>query len=88
MVIFDGDCSVITVLDGDFSVGGFLDGDYGEFKIVSDIPVYEGGYEVTPGPTEQVLQTSGMQMEDNIRVAPIPQNYGLITWDGSVITVS
>ena len=24
----------------------------------------------------------------NIRINPIPSNYGLITWDGSVLTVS
>ena len=49
---------------------------------------YEGEYEVTPTRYEQVLNTQGKQMLHNVTVHPIPSNYGLITWDGSVLTVS
>ena len=49
---------------------------------------YQGAYNVTPSDTAQVLDTSGLIMDGNITVDPIPSNYGLITWDGSTITVS
>lgn len=49
---------------------------------------YEGEYTVTPAREAIVLETLGKEMERNITVNPIPQNYGLITWDGSIITVS
>lgn len=51
-------------------------------------PAYEGATEVTPSAAEQVLQTKNFRMTENITINPIPSNYGLITWDGSTITVS
>lgn len=51
-------------------------------------PTYTGVVEVTPSPDEQVLETNEKYLTSNITVKPIPQNYGLITWDGTVITVS
>lgn len=56
------------------------------------IPVYPGAYtgqtEVIPSTEEQVLLTGGLYVADHIRVKPIPSNYGLITYNGSIITVS
>ena len=52
------------------------------------IPAYDGPVEVTPTGATQILETTGYRMEENITVHPIPTNYGLITWDGSVLTVS
>ena len=49
---------------------------------------YTGDYTVTPSSEEQTLETNGMRMTDNITINPIPNNYGLITWNGSIITVS
>lgn len=51
-------------------------------------PAYEGATEITPSETEQILQTKNFRMTANITINPIPPNYGLITWDGSTITVS
>lgn len=51
-------------------------------------PAYEGETEITPSETEQILQTKNFRMTANITINPIPPNYGLITWDGSTITVS
>ena len=51
-------------------------------------PAYEGPVSVTPSADLQVLQTKDLRMTENITVNPIPQNYGLITWNGSTITVS
>lgn len=49
---------------------------------------YTGATEVTPTAEAQILETQGFFTDDNIRINPIPNNYGLITWDGSVLTVS
>ena len=49
---------------------------------------YEGEYTITPSTETQVLSTRNLRMTDNVTVEPIPQNYGLITWNGSTLTVS
>lgn len=51
-------------------------------------PNYIGTYEVTPTQYEQILNTKDRRMSENVVVHPIPNNYGLITWDGSILTVS
>ena len=51
-------------------------------------PTYSGEYEVTPTEETQVLETAQKLMARNVTVNPIPNNYGLITWNGSVLTVS
>ena len=51
-------------------------------------PSYEGDYEVTPSGVEQTLDTAQLYMRNNITIHPVPSNYGLITWDGTAITVS
>lgn len=51
-------------------------------------PAYEGTYDVTPGAAEIVLSTQYLRMTDNVRIASVPHNYGLITWNGSTLTVS
>lgn len=56
--------------------------------VVTDYPDYAGAYEVTPSATEQVLATAETILYHDVVVAPIPSNYGLITWNGSTITVS
>lgn len=50
--------------------------------------IYHGEYEVTPSQVEQVLQTADKLLRENVVVAPIPYYYGLITYNGSTITVS
>lgn len=54
---------------------------------VPDNP-YAGPYEVTPTQQAQVLATANMSMTQDVVINPIPSNYGLITWNGSVLTVS
>ena len=53
-----------------------------------DVPVYQGATEITPTQETQVLETYGCIVPENITVNPIPQNYGLITWNGATLTVS
>ena len=49
---------------------------------------YDGPTEITPSTVNQILNTEGKLITENITVKPIPNNYGLITWNGSTITVS
>ena len=51
-------------------------------------PEYGGPYEVTPSASAQTLETESFYLAGNITIAPIPNNYGLITWNGSTLTVS
>lgn len=50
--------------------------------------IYDGEYEVTPGQSPVILPTAGKTMARSVTVNPIPSNYGLITWNGSTLTVS
>lgn len=49
---------------------------------------YRGSVDITPTADVQVLATQGKVLDSNIIIEPIPNNYGLITWDGSTLTVS
>ena len=49
---------------------------------------YQGAYTVTPTQQTQTLPTEGLMMTQDVTVNPIPSNYGLITWTGSVLIVS
>lgn len=49
---------------------------------------YHGSYRVTPSLQTQTLNTKDKILIANVTVDPIPNNYGLITWDGSTLTVS
>lgn len=56
--------------------------------IISSSDYYTGELMVTPSSEEQTLPTLGKVMPGNVTVGPVPSNYGLITWDGTVLTVS
>lgn len=49
---------------------------------------YTGSYTITPSNQTQTLQTVNLLMTSNVTINPIPSNYGLITWNGSTLTVS
>lgn len=56
--------------------------------VASVIQNYDGSYEFTPSADEQTAPTNGKRLTQDITINPIPNNYGLITWNGSIITVS
>ena len=62
--------------------------EFGEFIEVPVVDYYEGSYEATPTNQAQTIPVIGKTMKTNFTVNPIPQNYGLITWNGSTLTVS
>ena len=49
---------------------------------------YHGEYTFTPSAQAQVIPTAGLVAEQDFVIEPIPNNWGLITWDGTTITVS
>lgn len=55
----------------------------------SALPAYPGPYEATPQRRGAVvLPTAGKRMTADVVLNEIPRNYGLIEWNGSVLTVS
>ena len=79
-----------VVLDGELSLNVQIDGESANVIRVRDFvyPVYEGATEVTPSDTMQTLYTANRTLVTDIVINPIPSNYGLITWNGSALTVS
>lgn len=86
-IVIGGDLKLVNNIDGDCSLETIVDGNPGEFFPVYP-PDYTGPTSVTPSADQQVLQTEGLMLPENIIINPIPSNYGLITWNGSTLTVS
>lgn len=51
-------------------------------------PSYTGDYTFIPTQEQQIIEIKDKRATDNIIIEPIPNNYGLITWNGSYLTVS
>lgn len=80
----DGQVNGVSGLSGDISSTTTLVGELDAYNP----PTYHGEYEVTPSLETQTLRTQGKLLSQDVVVNPIPEYYGLITWDGSVLTVS
>ena len=76
--------------DSEFNIGFTSGGD--NIPVVFDTiitpPAYQGSYDITPTEETQVIQGKGLVLTDDITIAPIPTNYGRLTWNGSILTVS
>lgn len=53
-----------------------------------DLPIYHGATEVTPTSETQTLYTGGKAVLRDIIINPIPNNYGLVEYNGAYLTVS
>ena len=51
-------------------------------------PEYDGPITITPTSEEQTIPTSWRVVTQDLTVAPIPSNYGLISVSGHILTVS
>lgn len=49
---------------------------------------YKGPYQFTPTAYTQTVEIAEQIATQDITINPIPSNYGLITWNGSTLTVS
>ena len=54
----------------------------------AQVEEYTGDYEFTPTRSTQVIEFANKKATADIIINPIPKNYGLVTWNGSVLTVS
>lgn len=89
-VVLGGDCQLIQVIDGDLALKQSYCGE-GDLVILKNevpYPAYTGEVEITPSESVQVLSTDHTTLYSNITIDSIPSNYGLLSWDGSVLTVS
>lgn len=86
----------ILDVDDDEPIGLAVDDDVGiEFGTdeyirthSTDYPTYDGPTEFTPSRESQVVETTAHVLLADIVINPIPSNYGLIQWNGAVLTVS
>ena len=85
---FNGDLILTSAFDGDMDVGGSFSGELGTYQKVVEVDVYTGPTTATPGDEQQVFLTKDLMLPENFVVEKIPSNYGKITWNGSVLTVS
>lgn len=86
--LLDGDIELVSCFDGELSNNELIDGEPHEFMPMTSVPTYQGSYEYTPTQNQQTIEIQGLKAVQNIRINPIPQNYGLITWNGATLTVS
>lgn len=87
--VLDGEAALLSVMDGEASLQTVIDGEVGTVTRVREaLPAYDGPMEVTPSAATQILPTTERSVLADIVIKPIPSNYGLITWNGSTITVS
>ena len=87
-MILDGDMRVSVMLDGDLAISKRLDGELGQYQKVIEANWYTGPTEWTPTAEQQIIPIEGLTAATDITINPIPNNYGLITWNGSTLTVS
>lgn len=82
-----GTLQEVTSLQGELQSTSELSADLTIPPIRGGIP-YGGDYEITPTEEVQILETSGKILARNITIQPIPSNYGLVTWNGTTLTIS
>ncbi len=87
-IVIGGDISLESVIDGSCDLQLVRDGEEGIITQFDSHSEYTGSYEVTPSSEAQVIPIANRIASENITINPIPSNYGLITWNGSTLTVS
>ena len=88
LIVIGGDISLLSIEDGDADLLLKCDGTEGVVMQYDSHPLYNGSYEITPSTETQTISIGNQIASRDITVNPIPSNYGLITWNGSVLTVS
>lgn len=56
--------------------------------VVDTTTIYDGAYEWTPTDSVQLIEIENKKALGQITINPIPQNYGLVTWNGSTLTIT
>lgn len=90
MIEFETRTFEVTFREGDSIDVDFSEGDE-RFDVSFGAGIekeYHGQTEVIPAMDAQVLHTANRALTEDIIIDPIPNYYGLITYNGSYITVS
>ena len=87
-VVIGGDASLNLKIDGDVSLLTACDGQVGIITQHDSHAEYTGSYEFTPSSETQTIPIANLIASENITINPIPQTYGLVTWNGSFLTIS
>lgn len=87
-VVLDGELDLMLTEEADPVIEILEEAEYGQFTEIEKGEQYLGPLEATPSGEEQILLTAGLLVPADIIIHPIPENYGLITWDGATLTVS
>lgn len=87
-IVIGGEISLTSVMDGEGTVIIECDGEEGTIIQYDSHSLYEGAYEITPSSVSQTIPIANLIASDNITINPIPQQYGLITWNGSFLQIS
>lgn len=94
VLVHDIPIASVKVTEGSVSVGSTNTAGISvktRTEIIEIIPsgeAYEGPYSITPGKEAQVLNIKGLTAKENIIIEPVPDNYGLISWNGSTLTIT
>lgn len=88
-VVLDGELSLLLQGNAKADLITQVSGEVGIFTAIREgYPAYTGQTVVTPSLETQILRTAQKSVLTDITIEPIPNYYGLITWDGSTLTVS
>lgn len=87
LIVIGGEATLENLVDGEYDIDLEIDGSPGTFMPVMP-NAYTGTYEFEATDTAQTISVEGKTMLHDIIIDPVPSNYGFITWNGSVLTVS
>lgn len=87
-VVLDGTCTLESTIDGSCALTSMLAGEAVAVLKVNEVTYYTGDYSITPTADGVTIPIEQLTASQDIVIEPIPSNYGLITWDGSTLTVS
>ena len=87
-IVIGGEISLTSVMDGDGDVLLTCDGEEGTIIQYDSHSLYTGEYEVTPSSETQTIPIANFIASQNITINPIPNNYGLVAWNGSYLQIS
>lgn len=88
VVVIGGEVTLESIIDGDASLSLSSDGVYGSIMQYDSHSLYAGSYEFTPSAERQTISIGDKIASQDITINPIPSNYGLVTWNGSFLTIS
>lgn len=84
------DVQITEQYEADVSVDGNIEAEADGSIVINKIEAdeFEGAYEYTPTQNTQIIEIAQKKAVQNITINPIPQNYGLITWNGAYLHIS